>query len=308
MSKAFSVASLNGRVCAVVVTFNRKELLRECLTALKAQTRAADEVLVVDNASTDGTLKMLEAEFAWCRVLALPENVGGAGGFHDGMEHAYKGGFDWLWLMDDDGRPAADCLEKLLEHARPNSVMFPVQQDRDGKLYGFNVWRKRFVDITDEIMAQKKPVSGEFLISFVGPLVAREVVEKAGLPNKDFFIWLDDCEYSLRAKIKAGAEIIAVPDALFYHDFFGKQKEVSFLGRRSMRNDQAAWKIYYGARNQLYIIKTIRRRPQELLAYFMQQARFLAGEVMYEPDRWQRAKLRLLGIRDGALGRLGKRN
>lgn len=304
---------MNDRVCAVVVAYNRKDLLRRCLKSLEAQTRTVDEVLVVNNASTDGTPEMVKEEFPQMSLLNLEENGGGAGGFHAGMKEAHERGFDWTWLMDDDARAAPDCLEKLLVHGggRPNVILVPVQQDTSGHLYGFTVWgvsgwRNGFIDITEKVMAEGKPFDGEILFSFVGPLISRQVVEKAGLPNKDFFIWLDDYDYALRAMSEAHARIVAVPDAVFFHDFYGKQKDVSFLGMRRRRVDQAAWKTYYGVRNHLYITKA-RGNPHELATYCLIQARGLIGEIVFEPDRWRRAKLRLLGIRDGMMGRMGKR-
>ncbi|MFX5615039.1 glycosyltransferase, partial [Acinetobacter baumannii] len=78
---------------------------RECLQSVLSQTRAPDHVLVVDNASTDGTGEMLKEEFPEVEVLRLPENQGGAGGFHEGIKRAYEAGYDWIWLMDDDGLP-----------------------------------------------------------------------------------------------------------------------------------------------------------------------------------------------------------
>jgi GT2 family glycosyltransferase len=295
-------------VCAVVVAYNRQALLRECLLSLQAQTHVPDMILVVNNASTDGTAQMLSAEFAQLEVLTLAENVGGAGGFHAGMKWAYEQGYDWLWLMDDDGRAAPDCLEKLLAHARPNSVMVPVQRDsQSGRLYGISRWHKHQYDVTDEIMAQGQPVAGDFLFTFVGPLISRKIVEQIGLPNKDFFIWFDDHDYALRIQSQTKAEIIVVPDALFHHDFFGQTREVSFFGRRSQRSTQSAWKTYYGTRNQIYTLTRTRRNVPELLARLYIELQYLAGEMIYEPDRWQRARMRLMGVRDGMLGRLGTR-
>jgi len=299
---------MSERVCAVVVAYNRKDLLRGCLAALEAQTRKLDEILVVNNASTDGTREMLTEEFSDLAVLNLEQNVGGAGGFHAGMKWAYEQGYDWLWLMDDDARAAPDCLEKLLSHARPNSVLIPVQRDsQSGRLYGVSRWHKHQYDVTDEIMAQGRAVAGDFLFTFVGPLISKKIVEQIGLPNKDFFIWFDDHEYALRIQTKTDAEIIAVPDALFHHDFFGQTREVSFLGRRSQRSTQSAWKTYYGTRNQIYTLTRTRRNVPELLAQLRIELRYLAGEMIYEPDRWQRARMRLTGVRDGMLGRLGMR-
>jgi len=298
---------VSGRVCAIVVTYNRAALLRACLAALRAQTRPPDGIVVVDNASTDGTRDMLRAEFPEVSVLALPGNVGGAGGFHAGMKWAYREGFDWLWLMDDDGRPAPDCLERLLARARPGVALIPLQQDSGGRPYGFFAWRRRSIAVTEAIVAGGRAVSDDFVFPFVGPLIAREVVARVGLPNKDYFIWFDDYEYALRIIGDPQSATVAVPDALFFHDYGGLSKRVRFLWKHSIRSRQPPWKTYYEARNQLYTFTRARRDPRELLYYALYQVRPFVGDLLYEPDRWERARLRLRGIADGALGRLGKR-
>ena len=102
-------------VCAVVVTYNRKDLLRTCLQSLLKQTRMPDCIVVVDNASTDGTRAMLDTEFQQLQRLNLETNSGGAGGFKAGMQSAYCRKFEWIWVMDDDIEVTPECLEKMLE-------------------------------------------------------------------------------------------------------------------------------------------------------------------------------------------------
>jgi len=296
-----------GRVCAIVVAYNRQALLRECLAALRGQSRPPDAILVADNASTDGTRALLRAEFPGATVLGMSGNVGGAGGFHAGMKWAYGQGYDWLWVMDDDARPAPDCLARLLAHARPNSVLVPLQQDRSGRHYGINLWRKRHIEVTAAIVAAGQPVSDTFVFAFVGPLIARGVVAQVGLPNKDFFIHFDDYEYGLRIHRLAEAAIVIVPDAVVFHDYGETTRQVRFLGRRSNRSEQPPWKIYYGTRNTFYVLARMRRHPQELLLFLLVQLRILLMDLTYGPERWERARLRLLGFRDGLLGRLGRR-
>lgn len=295
------------RVCALVVTFKRSELLKGCLEALLAQTRALDGVVVVDNASNDGTVEMLQREFPWVEVLALPENTGGAGGFHAGMEHAFAQGYDWLWLMDDDGRAHPDCLEQLLGADDSHGARIPVQQDEGGRFYGIGRWPNFETDVTEQLMKSGRPVAGKWLFAFVGPLIHREVVEKIGLPIKEFFIWFDDVEYALRIQTKTRAPIVVVPRAVFAHNFGSVKKEARFLWRRSLRGNFAPWKLYYGTRNPIYIILHQRRSHAELTRFLGLQLKHLAGEIVFEPDRWVRARMRFAGLRDGLRGTLGKR-
>src|SRR4051794_20749394 len=105
-------------VCAVVVTHNRRALLAERLRAIGAQTRRPDHLLVVDNASTDGTAELVHERFADAELLALARSAGGAGGFNAGMRAARDRGFEWLWLLDDDPVATPEALERLLAPLR----------------------------------------------------------------------------------------------------------------------------------------------------------------------------------------------
>lgn len=102
----------------VVVTYNRKDLLVQCLSAALGQSKPLDGIVVVDNASTDGTREFLRSEGFLSRdnvtLLSLEENSGGAGGFYTGLKYAMDNGADWVWMMDDDAVPNPDALEKLL--------------------------------------------------------------------------------------------------------------------------------------------------------------------------------------------------
>src|SRR5437764_423392 len=104
-----------SRVAAVVVTHNRRELLLEALAAVHAQSRAPDAVIVVDNASADGTAAAVRARFPSVRLAELARNTGGAGGFAYGMALALAGAADLTWLMDDDTVPEPGALRAMLQ-------------------------------------------------------------------------------------------------------------------------------------------------------------------------------------------------
>src|SRR5271166_5837391 len=112
--------SLQASVAAVVVTFNRKVLLAECLDALLRQTRRLDRIYIVDQASTDGTQEMLE-ERGYLQNHAITysrsqKNTGGAGGFQCGVDLAYTAGFNLIWIMDDDAIADSTALETMLRY------------------------------------------------------------------------------------------------------------------------------------------------------------------------------------------------
>ena len=123
-------------VAVVIVTFNRADLLDRMLDGLAAQTRRPDAVIVIDNASTDHTRATLDARIERgdlaLHVTTTERNLGGAGGFHIGVRAAYDGGWDRIWLMDDDVVPDPDCLAVLM--ATDEACVLAVRDDLDGAL------------------------------------------------------------------------------------------------------------------------------------------------------------------------------
>lgn len=123
------------KIAAVVVTYNRKKLLIECLEALRRQTKPLQTIYIIDNASTDGTPQKLQKkgyiknpESGIKKInnlhnnkpikivyVRMKKNTGGAGGFHEGIKRACQDGHHWIWLMDDDVEPKDDTLQVLLE-------------------------------------------------------------------------------------------------------------------------------------------------------------------------------------------------
>ena len=186
-------------VTAVVVTYNRLPLLRQCLAALRAQTVQGFTVLLVDNASNDGTADYIKA-------LAMPgliyhntgENLGGAGGFARGLEEAVRLGCEAVWIMDDDTLPEPDALEKLLE-ADAASGDYGWLSSRalapDGTDQPMNLQRKTMYKDIDSFDAPAVPA---VMASFVSLFLRTRTVQQFGLPIAEFFIWSDDWEYTRR--------------------------------------------------------------------------------------------------------------
>ena len=105
-------------IVAVVVTYNRLELLKRVISALKSQTVPVDKIIVINNGATDGTKEWLDSQESL--ITIHQENVGGAGGFYRGIKQAMTTETDWIWCMDDDVYPENDCLEKLLQYNEKN--------------------------------------------------------------------------------------------------------------------------------------------------------------------------------------------
>ena len=198
-----------NQVAAVVVTYNRKNMLLQCLQALRGQSRPCD-ILVVDNASTDDTeAEVREAmrEDPAIFYHRMEKNQGGAGGFSFGVRWAAERGYPFIWLMDDDCFPEPEALEALLE--------------ADTALHGDYGWLSSVALWTDghecRMNRQKAKKSfwdySELLkygllqaeqATFVSLFLRACVVQQVGLPIKDFFIWGDDIEYTRRIAVRQG--------------------------------------------------------------------------------------------------------
>jgi rhamnopyranosyl-N-acetylglucosaminyl-diphospho-decaprenol beta-1,3/1,4-galactofuranosyltransferase len=191
-------------VAAVVVAYNRCDLLRDVLTATLAQTRTVDRIHVVDNASTDDTSAMVADEFSQISLHPMPTNTGGAGGFAAGLAFALEAGAELVWLMDDDTVPSPTALEELVgAHDRYPGTPPAAVASRvlwiDGRDHPMNTPRMRpgvsRADVAAASAAGCIPVRSA---SFVSLLVRGDAVRDSGLPEADFFLWNDDFEFSTR--------------------------------------------------------------------------------------------------------------
>lgn len=195
------------KVYAVVVTYNRKVLLKECIDAILAQTYKVKKLIIVDNNSTDGTVDFLSENHYFenpvIDLLELPENIGGAGGFHEGMKKAREEQPDWVWIMDDDTVPTESCLEELLKARKEikGNVSFLASSVRGMNNEAMNVpkiARKQFSKYTDWYEYLDKGMAQIVKATFVSLLISIDAINKCGLPWKPFFIWGDDSEYTQR--------------------------------------------------------------------------------------------------------------
>lgn len=251
-------------IAAVIVTYNRKELLARNISMLLKQTKPFDKIFVVDNCSTDGTATYLQQHFLhnWNHVICYiktPSNIGGAGGFHMGMEAAFNAGADWIVLMDDDGYMADEhTLQHLYSVANPlycknfaNRKLFInalVQQD---DLLSFKMGNK--YTVSEAIQSAKDGILEGEANPFNGTMVSKELVAEIGYPNQSFFIKGDEVDYKQRT-LDAHGYIATVVYARYIHPRPEVQEKI-VLGKRVPFFVEAPWKEYYTARNFTYMYK-----------------------------------------------------
>lgn len=192
-----------NRTACLVVTFNRLSLLQSCIDALNNQTYKGFDIIVVNNGSTDGTVEWLES-LDKVDILTQP-NLGGAGGFHNGLQYAYDKGYDYFWIMDDDGIPERDCLNKLMSVAnRGFHYVAPILYTKENICH----W-PYLVDKTENVLSHGGG-------PFNAILLTRELIEAVGLPNIHYFIWGDEFEFLNRVR-ESFFHTALVKDAIHYH-------------------------------------------------------------------------------------------
>jgi rhamnopyranosyl-N-acetylglucosaminyl-diphospho-decaprenol beta-1,3/1,4-galactofuranosyltransferase len=274
-------------VFAVVVTFNRKDLLRECLDALLAQTRPLDSILVVDNASNDGTREMLESRYAGkVNRIQMVHNVGGAGGFYRGLRWAHGHGAEWIWLMDDDGLPAPDALEQLLaaEFVEKYDVLNSLVVARDDpKKLSFGFWmppgRVSDVDELKAMIGGGKAIESQ-INPFNGTLISRRAVDNVGYVRPEMFIWGDEEDFNMRVQ-KSGLSFATILAARHCHPRCKKNEvKIPILGSFVIA---PAFAANIHARNMGYLARRYRQplywvaKLAAYVLYFILQMQFLTA-------------------------------
>lgn len=247
-----------NKVAVIVVTYNRKRLLERCINTLCAQTVRPWKIFIVDNASNDGTETFIEKYMhQYADLIAyhkMPENLGGSGGFSYGFQWADQiGGWDWLMVMDDDAAPASVYIEKLLNASEkyPRIKGFIGTEyvgDTEKIAYG----GRRVIDkestlrtvIVPKDWYQKESFTVD-TVTFVGLMIHKSIVDKAGVPDASFFIYYDDSDYCF--KMRPYTKILHVVGARIVHreDY---EKDVVIEGKQE-------WRQFYLYRNEVAIKK-----------------------------------------------------
>ena len=240
-----------NKVAAVVVTYNRLELLRQCVQALGNQSVACD-ILVVDNASTDGTAQWLTSQ-PELNHRNTGGNLGGAGGFNFGMRWAVEAGYEYVWVMDDDTLPQPDALQKLLEaddilngdYGWLSSVVLWV----DGSECKMNRQRLKKSYYEYSPLMKYGLLQAE-QATFVSLFLRAAAIRRFGLPIKEFFIWGDDIEFTRRIAVRGALPCFMVGKSQVVH------ATKNNVGSNVALDDvQRIDRYYYAFRNEAYLCR-----------------------------------------------------
>lgn len=240
---------MNNSVVAIVVTYNRRALVMECVQCLIRQT-APKDILVIDNGSIDGTDRALAplAENGAIRYQNTGRNLGGAGGFQYGIRLAIRLGYETLWIMDDDSMPEPEALQTLLDAASALGE-YGFLSGRavwtDGSLCRMNIQRDLRMNNLVDFSLPRVPCGAA---TFVSLLLPARVVREVGLPIGEFFIWADDLEYTRRISRRYPCYVI--PASVTVH------KCATNNGGNISTDEAARIERYrYAYRNEVYVYR-----------------------------------------------------
>lgn len=248
-------------LAVIIVTYNRKDYLMRCLRGVYSQTLPPKAVYIVDNASTDGTYDclnendLLSNSTIDVKYIRLDRNLGGAGGFYTGLKTAHEdGGYDGFVLMDDDGQPDKDELKYIAKWmGRYDYINALVVSDTDHtktsfprKSYGFD--RKEIEQESDA-----DGIILNYSAPFNGTMYSKELVDKVGYPNPDFFFQGDEANYHKRA-VKAGFIPVTCINSIHYHPCKIPKVYKFGIGRRKVKLsiEDTPIRIYCKHRNVVY--------------------------------------------------------
>ncbi len=296
-----------SKICAVIVTYNRPELLCRCIDNLMRQDYPLD-ILVYDNHSTVDTKSLLEEKGLLEKVIYYyaESNTGGSGGFHNGMKMAVEKGYDALWLMDDDGYPVnentlskiVDTWENILEYKNCllNSLVI---SDIDTLNLTFSLDRE--YDGYKIIGRAENGLVRKFVSPFNGTFVPVNMVKEIGYPVKEFFVYGDETEYTLRVK-DFGYDLYTVVESIYFHPSFVCEKKKIF-GFEISISDVPLWKHYCSARNTMFYYKKY-FNTKEILKKIV---RIFLGCLFIEKNRIAVFFETTRGIKDGLKGDLSRK-
>ena len=255
------------KIGVIIVTYNRLDKLKKTLSVFSQQTVLPSYVLVVNNASTDTTSIFLQEwkdiDDGFDKYVITKEfNSGGSGGFYTGLEAALKLGLNWIWVSDDDAFPEKDAIENaslFLDNYNSNlnevsAICGQVINKGKIDLAHRKNMRCKGLNVVEEFLPEKEYEKQYFELncfSYVGTIINKKKLAQVGLTNKDYFLWWDDTEHSLRLS-KVG-KIICVPAVKIHHNV-------------SNGNGDFTWKTYYGFRNMADLYK--RHFPRICYEYF----------------------------------------
>lgn len=293
-----------GRVGIVLVNYNGGKFMPDCLASLANLDYSDAYIVVVDNASTDGSADEAEALYPNIAVVRHTANLGITGGNNAGMDWCRANKCEYILLLNNDTVVKPDFLSNLLAQAEPDCLLVPKIYFHDNKTlinnhFGtFDYWRGIHRDWfygRSDTPASRRIQSTATMANTCALLIPQQVAGRVGPMDDIYFIYSDDTDFITRA-VRSGSRIKFVPNAVLYH------RESSSSG-----GTNSPLAVYYTTRNRLYFMRKHQKNPVVLgffWVYFTLTRLAVAANYL---RRGQRLQLRALwnGVSDFLQGEMG---
>lgn len=299
------------KIAAIIVTYNRKEMLLENLKQILNQIFMVDKIIIIDNNGTDNTYEYIkksnEINMNLIDYVYLDTNIGGAGGFYTGVKKAYEEAYDWMILMDDDGRPynkytfkkVFEYIENKNINAKEKVMLNSLVIENEEKL-SFGLLNNDSIKVIKDL-AEDGIIIGE-VNNFNGTIISNGLVQNIGYPDKDFFIKGDEVDYMNRAK-KSGAFVATLIDSLYYHPAVKTTNSIKIFNKTINMLIESPWKEYYSIRNYTYMYFQDKKYNRIIKLFILK----ILSILFCKNKKIQTLKMICKGGSDGIRRRMGKR-
>jgi GT2 family glycosyltransferase len=293
-------------VTVVILNTNRRDDTLECLNSLSSSTYSNLSIMVLDNASTDGSVEAIQECCPSVQIVFLADNNGYAGNNNVGIDMAWQQGAGWILVLNEDTILSPDCIDLLVAAGESDpkvGIVGPMVYHNDepdviqsaGGVMD-SLWRTYHAGQNQKDQGQYDKVRPVEWITGCGLMIRRETIAEIGLIDERFFYYQEEIEWCLRAR-SSGWKILHVPQAKLWHK--GVQREYS----------PSANVTYYKIRNRFLLIKKHHAPLHVLAAAWTGTIRTLMSWTLN--PRWRSKRdhrdAMVAGIRDYWAQRWGKR-
>lgn len=283
----------NFKIAVVVVTFNRCDELVKTINAIQNQGILDNDIIIINNNSSDNTKNILDSNFKNTQSIHLNENIASAGGFSKGMQTAFEKGYDWVWLFNDDSRPVEGSLKSILDHLNSDKIEIGLlkiaNKDENNKavlLYWNGVRKPVSIDVSNDIVQTD-------LITFDGCIISKKTIQKIGYCDPLYFMGTYEFDYCLKAK-DAGIGVYTLPNGLIED------------GKLGGKNGTPPWRQYYNTRNHLWL--ALKRKSLVIFkGWLIREIKYTFTIILSGDKKIMRLVFKLRAIRDAFLNKRGKR-
>jgi GT2 family glycosyltransferase len=303
MNRLIEKQSSLPKVAIVIVNWNKKSDVLTLLDSLRDLNYPDYDIIVVDNASTDGSVEAIRERFPDIELIVNKENLGGTGGFNTGMRCAIqKGTYKYIWLLDNDVRIQTNTLTELvtvMENDEKIGIAGSriIEPDTDITVECGSYLRKDTIGVIPYLRNAKKIYDYDVVdvdyVAVCSALVRMSILKHVGLMDERFFIFWDDMDWGMSIK-KKGFRVVAVPRSIVYHPSFTERD------RGLLTN------YYYGIRNSLLTYAKHFSNYKLMMILYNFFRHYIKGIIFfYLTDNKTEAHLAISALRDFYKNRWG---